>query len=570
MKINLLSKFYQNKCLKINKNERKLNNIPVSYKELPRVTAYYLPFCAGKSLDLKQTVEQLQKFNNAFPPDIENLALQTINSGNADNKKLVDIHKIKYSALRECDSLDEIKTLYPEFSDVKTIDELETKPVKGTLIDRFQKGEIKASDGSLLLNPERDLSMQLIQMYWGDCLSTRDIAKECGHDFNSTMEKLGIPRVKSIYGQYLKLSDEESHNAIIEAGRRNRSISEKRLKRKGVPLTDEHKRKISEALKKYHLLHKTIELYTTVEDEEYFNENPYQGEIFTEVLKRAWSYHESKSVKKALSKFMKRPEKEIDEKTITNSNNAGKLKEFWSKNGWAKEKWSAVMKKSWKKQKMLEKMGVIYEPKCYLPSAGKDLLLKLAEAMKYSDSEFSDYSADDIAKMLYITVPDDNEESLKGKPYTSKVLRKFFSDLDIRTNYINRYLTMLHAFKSILENEIAQLNSFNFSKTSYKNQLEKSLREVSDAINTNKFNEYAQKKDSESLVTVFDIYCKVASLCFDCKSEELITLFRMVYNETLDKKLQTGMVNKIANEISEKYHKYCMQSIYKKDDKYPC
>ena len=172
-------------------NNRTSNNaLPNTYSK-----EYYLNFMGGKSLELEQTLIQLQKNKDNFPPDIERLALETIENGNPDNDKLIDVHRKKYAQLNECNTLEELKFFFPEFENVKSIDEDDISYNKGFFIDKFKKGQIRTQDGELLLNPKKDLTLQLVQMYWGDCLSLPDIYKACGHNVGPTMHKLDIPLV---------------------------------------------------------------------------------------------------------------------------------------------------------------------------------------------------------------------------------------------------------------------------------------------------------------------------------------------------------------------------------------
>ena len=82
------------------KNKVQKNNIEQNKKEnLPSVSAsYMLAFTGGKSLNLSQTVRQIEQFGS-FPPDIKEEAKEIIKTGNPDNKTLIDVHKEKYDGL---------------------------------------------------------------------------------------------------------------------------------------------------------------------------------------------------------------------------------------------------------------------------------------------------------------------------------------------------------------------------------------------------------------------------------------------------------------------------------------
>ena len=116
MRVNFVMPVYQNGGLEYTRNIAKNN---YEFKKYPLITypkEYYLSFKGGNSLELKQTVKQLQKYGNNFPPDIEELAFKTLYQGNPDNEKLVDLHKKKYAELKDCDTFEELKFFFPEFS----------------------------------------------------------------------------------------------------------------------------------------------------------------------------------------------------------------------------------------------------------------------------------------------------------------------------------------------------------------------------------------------------------------------------------------------------------------------
>mgnify|MGYP004731115659 CR=1 FL=1 len=324
---------------------------------------YYTSFLGGDSLNLSKTFLNLKKMNATFPSDVEELVQQEIQSGNKDNKTLVDIHKEKYKSLNDCNTLEELKFFYPEFADVTSSFDSGLNYSKNSFIDKFFKGELKDKNGQNILNPEKDLAVQLIQMYWGDCLSLNDLEKVFNSPAVGTFRKLNIPVLNPKYAHYMKLSDKEANEMIVNAMKRNRStnVNEKVIKRIGKPLSAEHKEKISKSLIEYYKQNPDVSKVKSEKDREYFEKNPIQSAIFTQVLLRAWDCPEAKSIKKQMSKFMSKemkPEDIVEEYNKKNS----KLGAFWEKNKWASASWSKAMEKSWKRQKELLSFGIIKEP----------------------------------------------------------------------------------------------------------------------------------------------------------------------------------------------------------------
>ncbi len=328
---------------------------------------YYLSFCGGKSLDLEKTYEQIKKYSN-FPPNVEEKVQEIIQASNPENLTLVDIHKENYADLMACENLEELKFFFPEFKDVLSSNEVDYPA--NSFIDKFENGSFIDEKGEYILNPKKDLTLQLVQMYYGDCLSLTDLEKLLGTSPYAVMKKLNIPILEKTYGQYLKLSDTEKNTAITNAISRNN---------RDKAVSDATKAKISSGLKKYYDENPDIVFNRTTAHNGKLND-PIKSATFTQVLERAWGYHETKSLKKALSKFMKKKELSTEEFVeMTTNVNSNALKEFWSKNKWAREKFSICMEKSWKRQKELERYGYVTEPVCavrYLPIQLKEEFIK--------------------------------------------------------------------------------------------------------------------------------------------------------------------------------------------------
>ena len=523
---------HDEKQTKINSNLK-----PVSLYSYPK--EYYISFKGGMSLELEKTISQLHKNKAEFPPDIEKMALEELSKGNPKNKKLVDIHREKYKGLNDCDSLEEVKFFYPEFSEVKSIDEDKIPYIKGSLIDKFLNNEIKTNDGQLFLNPQKDLSLQLIQMYWGDCLSLTDITNACGHNFSSTMQKLNIPTMTPLYGQYLKLSDEDANKAITEAAARNRSLNENSIKRKGIPLTEEHKKKISEGLRRYHQEHPDIDFGRTEENAGYFLRNPYQSEVFSQVLLRAWNYNDARSIKKALARYMKKQDKEITEELFKNPAQTLILKDFWGKNQWARSKWSTCMTKSWERQKVLESMGLIYEPKKFFPILGRTYTEKIAQAIKTSIPYLSDTSLQDIKDILSVAVPSEKDR----QPYNAYALRKLFVDAGpdiIKKNFDFPCYTVPTIIKSVFNHQIEKCEKKQYL-SSESQKIVNSMKDIRDTVDFDLLEKYKENRTPDKLIKLFDMYVDMAVKCLTNDSKEIRDIFEITCNQCLDLKTKPNL-----------------------------
>ncbi len=330
------------------------------YEKLPS-TMQYLAFTGGYSLDLGQTIKQLdklsQKNSSVYPPNIREWAGMILEEGNKTKETLISIHKKYFANLKKCFSLDEIKTKFPEFKDVISSDNAYTS--KGSFIDKFQKGELEFFDN------DEDLSVQLIKLYWGEGFSLNDLKKYAnGQDLYYTMTKLHIPTASRDYGHVLKFSDPEYNERLT------REMTEKRLTAldrkaqmedgepvyiKRGPLSAEHKQKISESLKKYYQQHPEKIYDMSERQKEFYRQNPDKSEEITLVLNKAWNIFGADRIKAAMSKFMKsKGVKSFDPEhnPINMSKEQSKLlKQFWGSNEWAKKSFSKNMEFAWKKVK---------------------------------------------------------------------------------------------------------------------------------------------------------------------------------------------------------------------------
>ena len=363
MKIEKIS-FYNLNKKSINKKNNQAfdNNYSRTYIDanLP-TTAQYLAFTGGYSLNLAKTIERLdilaQKKSNLYPPNIRQWAEMILEEGNRKGETLIDIHKKFYSSLKDCFSLKEVKEKFPEFKDV--LSDSEVKFSKDTLFESIKKGDTEFFD------PEEDLSLQILKLYWGEGFSLNDLKKYTGgKDLYHTIKKLNIPTVDRDYGHILKFSDPKYNERLTRemTEKRMASLDRKAQLEQGEPvyikrgpMSAEQKQHISEGLKKYWEENPERIFTMSERQKEFYKENPEKANELRRVLNRAWNIFGADHIKSALSAFMKRHgEKNFNPET--NPTNLSKQqselsKRFWSGNEWARKSFSKNMKFAWKKIK---------------------------------------------------------------------------------------------------------------------------------------------------------------------------------------------------------------------------
>ncbi len=381
----------------------KNNNLNNEHKkfEFPSYNFYNaIAFTGGKSMNLADTKRQLDKYN-AYPSEgLREEINETLEKGNPDKKLLLDIHREYYSDLKDCKELSDV-TIYDEFKDVLSDSDKRVSYQKGSFIDKVKHGEIKGFD------PDTDVSLQLLQLYWGEGFSLTALQKEYGQNIDGVLDKLQIPKVNRVYGQYLKLSDKDYNDKFsafmsqrakeIEHKKSSAKVENKsaestqeaasktRISSPGRPMSEEHKQAIREGIKRGSIENPEKIAELTSSKKEFFEKNPEESERFSQVLLRAWSYKEADSIKKSMSKFMKKNYVKNSEDLINDTRSNVSLKDFWDKNNWARKRFSLCMKKSWARQEELSQMGLIYEPLFVGTLMPKSLIKELSKDLQMPD-----------------------------------------------------------------------------------------------------------------------------------------------------------------------------------------
>lgn len=344
------------------KNEKAPQIEPARGKYIMPTAAHYasnLSFTGGYSINLKETVENLEKYEKThckeiFPPNVKEKAKEVIKGGNPDDLTLIDIHKEVYNDVLDIDNLEDLKLFYPEFQNVKSVGDINFN--KGSFIDRVQNNELEH------FNPKNELSLDLVKLLYAEGLSINDIKKYTGGiNIYPSALKLGVPILSQQYAHVLKFSDKEYNERLTNVMSNSMKDAKERRAQNGEPvfiprgpLTKEHKDHISEGLKKYYEENPQKAFDISKRQREFFEANPDKAELFTEVMELTWK--KSYSLKKALSKhFGKELGRELNSAELNPLTIAGEnknvMKSFWDKNPWAKEEFSKNMTLAWAKVK---------------------------------------------------------------------------------------------------------------------------------------------------------------------------------------------------------------------------
>ena len=357
--------FYNGRfCAPLKQNNKKpAANVQIQNLKKPNY-AHYVSFCGGSSLNLAQSVKNLdtlsiQKGGRAgdkFPPDVYNYAQMLIKNGNPEGNTLIDAHKMKYTLLNDCCDLADARALFDEFAGV--LSDCEVSHMDDSFIAKVKNGEVEN------FNKDEDLALQLLKLYWAQGFSLRDLQKYCGGiNLYHTIKKLNIPLLDKDYAHVLKFSDKEYNERLTRemAHKRMESLDRRVQEAQGEPvyiargpLSDMHKKHISEGLIKYYALHPEKSVEMSARQQEYYENNPEQKELLRSAMLYAWNEtQEGRSVKKYLVKFFAKNKTDIDDNVFAGDSSKMStsqrklLTQFWKINSWAREKFSCAVKKGW-------------------------------------------------------------------------------------------------------------------------------------------------------------------------------------------------------------------------------
>ncbi|MBO6088221.1 hypothetical protein J6P92_07770, partial [bacterium] len=396
---NLLTQKYNNK----NQSQPQIKQFETTnYNNLP-TTAQYLSFMGGYSLNLAETVKQLDKFaeknSGLYPENIREWLGMILENGNRAKETLISVHKKYFASLEDCDTLEQIKALFPEFRGVKSAFDVETAKGKETLISKFQDGK------SEYFESDEDLSVQLIKLYWGQGFSLNDLKRYTdGTDLYYTMKKLEIPIASRDYGHVLKFSDSEYNERLTKemTEKRLAALDRKAQEQDGEPvfipqhrhLSPEHKQRISEGLHRYYEENPERVYDMSDRQKKFYQENPEKAERLTKVLNIAWNIFNANNIKRAISQHFKRFgitsfDPAVNPAHMTKEQ-SDIMKLFWANNEWAKKSFSKNMKYAYKKLKNEDEKDFYVEVQ-QIPSAiyGKLRLTAMKHGINIRDLNFN-------------------------------------------------------------------------------------------------------------------------------------------------------------------------------------
>lgn len=153
------------------------SNIKTIYKQKSFFNKYLTPqkndtfsFCGSiykRDFSAIETIETVKSRKGIVPERVERLAAEWSSDEKTKKLPLINAHKQAYSKLAYCKTLDEAKELYPEFRDVKSINDI--NPQRGSTLYCLANGLVTGFE------PEDDVSLKLLKYYWCDLISTRDL-----------------------------------------------------------------------------------------------------------------------------------------------------------------------------------------------------------------------------------------------------------------------------------------------------------------------------------------------------------------------------------------------------------
>ena len=365
MKINAINTYNFNTISLIKKNIELNQTKNVDLKSMyPANYNNYISFCAGKTN--KQKLEYIGEEN--FPNEtILSRYKETIQNG--DDKKLYQIHQEYYSDLLTCETLDEVKALYPEFNDViDAKDIIESK--EKSLFNRIKNGEKEGLSAD-------NLSLKLLQNHYAKMAGIN--AKEKNYDIDG----------KSLRSLFMQLNIKELHKKYMMTMHRETPEYAAVLSKNTSAAwqNSEYRQGRSDDAKKRWQRDDYREMQKVAKAEQWAD--PKQREMAAENMRRLQATTDMKERQKAaMQKMWSEPESR--EKALAQITEAGRKR--WEMEG-SKERWSAFMKEKWQdpeyREKVVsgasERMKKVWQKPEYIEFKRRAML------EKWEDPEFREY-----------------------------------------------------------------------------------------------------------------------------------------------------------------------------------
>lgn len=233
---------------------------------------------SGKPLTLKYVVE---KRSNLLPTRILDSAKKCLLDSSLKNKSLLALHKEIYAPLLECKTLQEVKSLYPEFENIT--DEIKFKRPKSIYAKLFMER-----------TENENFALKMLQEIWANLKNKDEIALDLGMNSRSSLEwalgQINFVPLSSSYKKLLLASDVEGNKAIADKTTAWNSLHP--------DLMYAHNKKAAQGCK--------TEEYREAQSKrikEYDNEHPERREKISITLKKGWQ--KCPEVRKAMSEFSK-------------------------------------------------------------------------------------------------------------------------------------------------------------------------------------------------------------------------------------------------------------------------
>ena len=179
-----------------------MNICPINFFSTKNYNNNYTPNFTGRGKPL--TLDYIVKNRaNLLPKRILIETIKILEEKIISQPSLMEIHKKIYTPLRECNSLDEVKSLYPEFSEMKD----------KVIFQRDGKRKIEFEQKT-----GNDFPLKMLKLYWCDLKTLDEIAKEMNFKNRTSLDwalnQINFPRFVPNYKTVLNASDEEGNKLI--------------------------------------------------------------------------------------------------------------------------------------------------------------------------------------------------------------------------------------------------------------------------------------------------------------------------------------------------------------------
>ncbi|MBQ2871536.1 hypothetical protein IJE86_07535 [bacterium] len=412
MQINKLPSYQSIPLLNRNSTQPKTSS-PQQYKQISELGAfpksYIVSFSGGKSLNLSDTMQAIEEHENRqgkqlISEELREKADEILENGNPKNLKLKDVHAMVYGDISALDTVEEIREFYTEFESIKSIDETKTR--KDSFLSKVKNGEYAYID------PNKDITVQFMNLYWAKGLSLNDIVKYinsgenkgediCTSSIDQCLSSLGIPVREKTVAHYLKLSDEEANKIITglisQYHKTHPHIHLNQTQQREEISHKQYQKKLDRA-KQYSIEHPdNIEKMSSAQ-KAYFAEHPEILLGLKIATSWAWNMGSCKEIRNDFSRF--------SESYLANPNNQtkeaknGAMKAFWATHPKHKETWAKAINRTWEKLKddySQENLKFLATTK-FLPESMEENIKQYAKTKGYKRTNQLDFNLGIYAK----------------------------------------------------------------------------------------------------------------------------------------------------------------------------